>query len=365
MSKKTSFSTKVRIISAIATKDVVDAVKNRTILSIVVGVFFVVLASRAMSLLIKLRQIEAAIVVGPEASEFVDSLGESEGYQVVDVPDMETMQEVLATSATPCLGLVLPDDWQDLLVNQEALDITGYSQHWLSQSDRQDLLWSFENHIGQVFQVPVTIEAEGNLVYPTLQFSGSAFMTSMGLATAVMVIGLILVPMLMLEEKEQRTIDVLLISPASYPEIIIGKAIAGMIYSLAAVLVIVLVNANYVVQWPILLAGILAGISLTVMIGLFLGTIFEQASTMNAAMGIIVLPLLGPIFLRQFNPGTLPAWLDKLLPWIPSTALDELFRLSFIQESHPDRLIADLSLLVGGVILMLILNAWRVRQLTV
>jgi ABC-2 type transport system permease protein len=364
MSDNKSFTSQLRIILAIATKDIIDALKNRTILSIFVGVFFIVLAGRAMSLIIKVQQTKTAIIAGQDASDFVERVGESEDFRLGDVNDAEALTEVLATSAVPYLGIVLPDGWQTRLANHEDLVVTGYIQHWLSNKDVQELIDNFELYLSQALDSPVHIDGEDNIIYPSLEFSGSPFMISIGLVVAVFIIGLVLVPMLMLDERDQKTIDVLLISPASYTHIIIGKALAGITYSLAAVAVLVVVNANYIVQWDLLIVTILLGTLLTVLIGLFLGTIFDQATTMNMWMGIIVLPLIAPIFLRQFNPGTLPGWVDALLPWIPTAALDELLRISFTQGSYPGRISADLGLLAAGVVIMLAINTWRVRKLT-
>lgn len=364
MSNKRSFSSQLRIISAIAAKDLVDALKNRTILSIVIGVFFVVLAGRAMSLIIKIRPTQTALITGTEVVQFVETIGESETFRVIDVDNMDDLREVLATSATPYLGIELPDDWQSLVANQQNLEVTGFVQHWLSRSEVEELQVGYENYLSQALGTSVTIDTPGNIIYPSLEFSGSPFMISIGLVVAVILIGLILVPMLMLEEKEQKTIDVLLISPASYSNIVIGKALAGIVYSLSAVAVLVLVNANYIVQWDLLIITILLGTLLAVLIGLFMGTVFDQATTMNMFMGIIILPLLAPIFLYQFNLEAVPGWLEAILPWIPSVALDELFRMSFVQGSYPDRVAANLGLLVAGAVLMLILNSWRIRRLT-
>lgn len=365
MPNNKTIASQLRIIFAIASKDLIDAVKNRTIISIVVGVFFVVLAGRAMSWVIKAQQTQTAVVAGSDASAFVEMVGENEGFRLGEVNDLGTLQEVLATSASPYLGLALPDRWRTMLANQEELQLQGYVQHWLSRNDLDELIASFELHLSQSLDVPVLIGNDTITVYPTLEFSGSSFMISIGLVVAVMVIGLVLVPMLMLDEREQQTIDVLLISPASYTHIILGKALAGITYSLAAVGVLVAVNANYIVQWDLLIVSVLLGTLLTVLIGLFLGTVFDQATTMNMWMGIIVLPMLVPIFLRQFNTGTLPGWVETVLPWIPSAALDELFRLSFLQGSQPDRVAADLGLMAAGVIFMVAVNTWRIRKLTV
>ena len=59
MNKKTN---SLRIIGAIASKDIVDGIKNRTILIIIGGLLFFVLINMSLPLLLKARQ-ETRIVV--------------------------------------------------------------------------------------------------------------------------------------------------------------------------------------------------------------------------------------------------------------------------------------------------------------
>ncbi|MGD8822395.1 MAG: hypothetical protein PVG63_04765, partial [Anaerolineales bacterium] len=134
MSDNKSVSSQLRIIFAIASKDLIDALKNRTIISIVLGVFFVVLASRAMSFVMKFQQTQTAVIAGQDASQFVEQVGESDDFRLGEVNDIAALQGALATSAVPYLGIELPNDWETKLASHEALEATGYVQHWLSRS---------------------------------------------------------------------------------------------------------------------------------------------------------------------------------------------------------------------------------------
>ena len=73
-------------------------------------------------------------------------------------------------------------------------------------------------------------------------------MISLSLAVVIITIGIILVPFLMIEEKENHTIEALMVSPAIYSQIVIGKAIAGTFYCLVAAAIVLLVNYAVIAQ---------------------------------------------------------------------------------------------------------------------
>jgi ABC-2 type transport system permease protein len=59
--------------------------------------------------------------------------------------------------------------------------------------------------------------------------------------TIMLTMGILLVPTLMLEEKQTRTMDALLVSPASISQVVIGKAIAGFFYILVTAAIVYLI----------------------------------------------------------------------------------------------------------------------------
>ena len=73
-------------------------------------------------------------------------------------------------------------------------------------------------------------------------------MVTTTLAIALLTIGILLSPLLIIEEKESHTFEALLVSPASFTQVIAGKALAGASYCLIAALAVLLLTHNLVVQ---------------------------------------------------------------------------------------------------------------------
>jgi hypothetical protein len=67
------------------------------------------------------------------------------------------------------------------------------------------------------------------------------------------------------------------------------------------------------------------------------------------------------VFLSMLKPS-LPAFLSTVMPWIPSAALDKLFRISFSGGVSLDQALSNLGILVGSALLLLSAVAWIVRR---
>ena len=146
-----------------------------------------------------------------------------------------------------------------------------------------------------------------------------------------MATSLVIVPYLMMEEKETHTIDVLLVSPASLTDLVIGKGLVGVFYSVIAVILVMLMNIKFVAHWPLLLLSILSGITFAVITGLFIGLSFENFQQATLAMSIVVIIIMAPAFIKLILTVSLPTILDTIVTWLPSGQLAELLFMSLMR----------------------------------
>lgn len=97
------------------------------------------------------------------------------------------------------------------------------------------------------------------------------------------------------EEKEKKTLDVLLISPASINDIIWGKALFGLITMLTVSVLVLLLNRGFSGNIPFLFIILLLGSIVSVEGGLLLGCVTpNQRSAGNwgtIILSLIILPL--------------------------------------------------------------------------
>jgi ABC-2 type transport system permease protein len=142
-----------------------------------------------------------------------------------------------------------------------------------------------------------------------------------------------LVPGLMLvQEREQRTLEAMLVTPTTMTEVLMGKAALGFVMAL----VMCVVTLSVFAAWPVAPASFVVvlavGIVLCNQIGLLYGTtardgkaLYNMAQTGNM---VILAPLL-----FYFFPSW-PQWIAKLFPtwWI----IDPLYRVGFRGASLVD-----------------------------
>lgn len=172
-----------------------------------------------------------------------------------------------------------------------------------------------------------------------------------------------LVPLLMIEEKERHTIDALLVSPASYGQIVLGKALAGIFYCTVAALVVYVLNINLLATGWVAVIAVLAGALFTVSVGLLLGVLFEQQANMNMVMGLVLILLMVPMLLSLAPAANIPASVKTVLPFLPSVAMGRLFSISFSNVVEFAALLLNLSVLFGFAIVLLLLVTWRVKRM--
>jgi ABC-2 type transport system permease protein len=356
-------STSLRISLAIAAKDILDAVRNKTILSIMLGTFILMLGGVAMPLIIGLTDLPPmAAFYDPAGSELVKPLTKSREFRFIRSASLEEMEISIAESERMPLGLVIPSDFDEKAAAGEPIQIEGYLLHSVSSAKGIELMEFFEDQLRQAAGgTPVVIQPVHTAYFP-LEASGQPAMATTTFIIALLVMGAFLTPFLMTEEKEKHTLEALLISPASYTQVASGKALAGLTYCLAAAVVLLAFNFNLVNFWGIMLVAILAGSLFSIAVGLLVGMFFDNQTSMNLVLGAFMLILLVPTFIGSFASTNLPPLLNTIIPYLPTSALAVLLRTSFAGSVPLDVFLPNLGLLMAYALVLLGVVVWRLRR---
>jgi ABC-2 type transport system permease protein len=355
---KRSIGDSLRTIGAIAIKDIVDAVKNKTTISIILGSTLLMLSNSALPLLLNLSDVQRAIIYDPGESGLVEELDEMDQVRAYEVASREEMDTLLG-EGQEALGLVLPT----LSTEAESIQIEGYYTQWMKDENLRELQTFFEEEISELWGTTVDINVEGNGVYPRPESDGQPFMFSMITSITLLTICGAVVPYLMIEEKETRTLDAVLVSPASYGEVVIGKAAAGMVYGLAAAGVVFLFRSAMIAQWGLAILGAVSGTLFAVAFGLLMGTIFDNPQQMSMWMGLILMVLLVPMFLSVTALHyDWPEVVRFIMPRLPSSALARVFRTCLSDSIPVDTVLTDLGIILGSSAVMFTAVVWLVRR---
>jgi ABC-2 type transport system permease protein len=356
-----SLQENVRIIWAVATKDIVEAVKNRMTISIIIGVAFLVLSGQALPLLLKLKNTPTAIAYDAGKSTLVAQWRKSRELELHTVASQQELERAVGESATPQLGLTIPANFDLLAESDTPIELDGYLAHWISPTDADATKTFFEEKLSELLGQSVRIDTQGHTVYPSADSGGQLFMMSMSLVAAILTICGAIVPFLMIEEKETHTLDALLVSPASIGQVVVGKALAGTFYGLVAAGVVFAFNPRLVVHWQVAILASVCGTLFAVAVGLLLGSLFDNPQSMNLWFGVVLLVLLMPVFLADMLASKTPAIVRTIMSWIPSVLMSQVVRTSYSANVPWGDVLLKLGIISGCAVAVLGLVAWRVR----
>ncbi len=135
---------------------------------------------------------------------------------------------------------------------------------------------------------------------------------------AQVMVGLMIIAPGFIEEKEQKTLDALLISPLSLREVIRAKASVILIFSLLSQLFVYLLNLGFTSDlFGVFVFMVIGGI-LFIQVGLVVGLLLHSSKTSAALSSIIMVVLF---MTATFYPQ-LPEW-HNVLQFIPSVVVVE------------------------------------------
>jgi ABC-2 type transport system permease protein len=350
-----------QIVAAIAAKDIVDGWRSRTLLGIALAVLVTLLTAQALPLLLGLGGRQTVVIVADRQSALTARLAQDDTLRVARRATAAAALEEVAENGGGSLGIVLPADLEARLAASDPVTLDAFTPFATSAAQLAEARDTVAAAITAATGADVAFAVQ--TLYPGPDAGGRPVLVTTSLLLIALVPGLLIVPLLILEEKEARTLDALLVSPATPGVIITGKGLAGIVYGLIAVAVGLFVFRDMVVHWGAAVAALLLTVLLGVAIGLLVGTLFDDQATMNLWLGLILMVLIVPAGLRvmpRLAHLSDTAW----YPYLPSVALARLLQAA-MGESLPLGDVLPAAVLAAALtvgLLGLVVGAVRRRQ---
>jgi len=220
---------------------------------------------------------------------------------------------------------------------------------------------NFEEQIEEMVGQPARINVKGNIVYPPSDAGLWLLMTTVTPVIVILMMGIQLVPTLLFEEKRTKTMDALLVSPASISQVVVGKALAGLFYVMVAASVVFAINWAGVVHWEVVLLFVLGIGIFSVGVGLVLGSFFERQQDVVGLMMLLIVVFIGALFVNMLGMD-IPAVVRAVLPWVPSVALAEIIQFVFLETVPWGQVLANLGSVLAISTLLYAVVVWKVRR---
>jgi hypothetical protein len=354
--KKKSLRQNLRIILAITGKDILDAIKNKTTLSVLATSFFLLLFYIFFPIL---EEEDVIRLYDAGMSAWLPSLEDSIPYRMIVESSQDDMEYNLERRGEAHLGLVLPANFDQQVKLANPVNLQGYLLNWVSDEKASQIITDATAQIGAVVDTPITISVER--LYMTPETTGTALSHSVGTILVVVMVGMILVPNLMLEEKRTHTFEALLVSPANAGHIAAGKTLAGVFYCLVGFTLASLFNMNLVLQWGLAILAGVGMIAFSVTMGLFLGTWIDNRQQLLILANVTIFPMLIAVFL-SLEMNFIPTWIVTPARWVPTTVAFDLLRAAFTPQTSLAFIgphVLDLTLFV---IIFMVLVSWKIKR---
>ena len=349
-----------RVIWAIAWKDIVEALKNKNTLAVLLTALPMIFVYYYLPIIELQSEPPLVRVYDADGSVLTSRLEASTTIKVRTYTSEEQMKKALTSGDIPQLGLVIPDGFDELVSAGESAQLQGYTLNWVRQEEAQELLKQVEVAISNQMGQPVEIDLQER-VYLEPDSTGVNTSSGISLVFVVTMMGLLLIPHLILEEKKTRTMDMLMVSPANSSSLIVGKAIAGLFYCLLGGAIGLIFYRWLFIHWWLVVLSTVLGALFVISVGLLLGSIIESREQLTMISWVFILPLFLPVFL-SLMPGLVPDPVINVLQYIPTVIYLNLLRTSAAAVFPLDTVIIQLlglAVSAGGVFLMV---GWVVRR---
>lgn len=179
-----------------------------------------------------------------------------------------------------------------------------------------------------------------------------------------MVIGTTFIPQLLIEEKEKKTLRMLMVTPASFEDVLIGKMIVVLVYQLILTAVVLAIEGSYTGQIGLILVYVFLGGCFSVSMGLVFGAAFNTVSAATAsASPLIILYVVGGIFVGQLGDVLGGSSLFvRLARFLPTYYIAEgVYNASQSLGTFGGNLL-DIGIILGTTLLLLAISAWILRR---
>jgi ABC-2 type transport system permease protein len=351
----------LRIVLAITLKDLVDAIKNKNIITIIITSLFVVVMYKYLPGFLSEEGPPKLLVYDQGDSALLSGLFDSPAVDIYTYESEEDMKYYLTNGEEPELGLVIPKDFDQRPITGQPLQLQGYVLNIFKEDEVARLTRYMEDEFEYILGHSVEISIEKIQIQP--ETYGITVMTSLGFAFVTIMTGMLIIPHMMIEEKQSKTIEALMVSPAGSSHIILAKAFTGLVYII--VMLIIALAFNWVLvqhQWLFLIGGLIGGL-FAISLGMLLGILMDTRQQLILWAWVGLIPLFLPMMLSLMD-DLFPERIVKILQWFPSTAMFRVFRTSMAGTVPLQYWAPQLAVLIASSVVLLIIDAWLVYRST-
>ncbi len=262
------------------------------------------------------------------------------------------------------LGLILPPDFDEAVtsgLSPPILAVLAEDRSFGGDYVLSAIDPALRSMTGQTLPAELTVEtAELDVTAITVydRLGARTYLVLIALVLMIAMTGVTAIPIVLAEETEKKTIEALALI-ASYREIIIAKALLGMIYVSVATALLLLLTQLFPRDWVMFVTAVAVTGAAIMALGLLLAGVVKNANQLNTWSGVVLIPMLAPAFLVGIG---LSDRVEQIAQLFPTGAAMKLFIDSYSDASvFDDSAVSYAVILVWGVVAYALL-VWQLSR---
>ncbi len=355
--KQHNLGNDLNTIWTIASKDILDALKNKVVVSMIIMLTIILLVPKLLPLIFEQPQLMLPVYDRGDSRQ-IALLNTAPDLNVLTVRSEQEIKSILCSSLYPEIGLTIPDNFDQLIASGGQTEVEGYVC-WSKRFQIDELVKKLENRLSQELNQQMKINE--NILFPSSERVLPLSITTINSVLMILMMGIFLVPSLLIEEKEAKTMQALLVSPASIGQVVMGKALAGGFYILVTALVMFTITWVDVIHFGLIAVFVFCGSIFSVAVGLILGSFYEKQQDMVGWITAILIILVGASFVKMLDME-LPLFFNTILPWVPSVALSEICRAIFMESVPTNQIVTNLLIILAVSTPLYGIVIWKVQR---
>jgi ABC-2 type transport system permease protein len=361
------------VITAIVRKDMLDVIRNRHTLFALLTPLFLAVLYWVLSIALS-GDTTTLVVYNPGHSALIrqETLPGNTQWTIIPAPDADTVRTMVDTNAeNAAVGVVVPPDTDAVLRAGGHPPVQVYF-HGAKYSDfSQQLFMATLVENGQriggqqpLLQIAPTVlratpgEQAGDKGLSRIQASFGMVALLVGLLSA----GLLLVPSLLVEEKEKKTLRLILSAPASYSDVVIGKMLVGLIYTVLLGAFLLLISRIPLTALPQVVYYGLLGTILFVLCGVLVGIVSKTGVEVNTYGTVIFLLAMIPIIFAVPGLDLIQGWLGTVIRLIPNFYVVDGMGRALQDTATPDSFVLNTGATLVAIAALFALATWSLRR---
>ncbi len=272
-----------------------------------------------------------------------------------------------STSATYDVGLVIPAGFEASLKASSRPQVNLYLNSTAVSSQQAAFLQAAISYYARTIATPESpVSLLTSTIHPAARPTAAKLAVGGYYANLVLPISLqaslALLPALIIEEKEKKTLRMLMVSPASFVDVLLGKVVVIFIYQVPLSLIMLALFGAFTGNVPLLLLFVFCAIALALAVGLILGTMLETSGSAGGIEAAAIFAFLIPAIFLPLAPYMNSSAVAQIIRFFPTYYVADGVYNALQKQGTFSSNVADVGITLGLALVIFVGTVWLLRR---